>query len=120
AARRRAGDEAGDERSRFGRDRPSGGTLHRTERSHRDAVDGDAVLRDGRRLGDTHHVRAAERRQETEGRPDAVARDPGQRHVATQRAKASSSRLPAAWLFSGWNCTAKILSVATAAAKSPP
>src|SRR5262245_9114249 len=37
-----------------------------------------------------------------------------------QETKFASSLKPEAWLFSGWNCTAKMLSLATAQVKGSP
>ena len=46
--------------------------------------------------------------------------DDDHRHSFTSAAKFSSRRMPAFWLFSGWNCVAQMGPASIAAAKRTP
>ena len=91
------------------------------EGRHRHLVDGLDALFEAR-IGALPHRLDGAAQQQRGGQQARRERSRGTSHHAprTHAAKASNSRLPAHWLFSGWNCTAKMPSSATAAAKSPP
>src|SRR5690606_33088581 len=100
------GHVAADERRGVVGNRRSAGALDGAERDHREPPDRERLVGGALDLHEARAVGAGREPREREEPYEQPSPRRTHRTRSTQRANASSSRLPAPWLFSGWNCTA--------------